>query len=217
MRLSQAANRLFSPSWIGDTIGVEHEVQLISRLLDSATVIVDQLAKCYCCPRAWRPSSSIAAARSGAESRYRSAKTAWRVDRAALTREVLIQEREEVDLRDNPNALTDGCAAMGPLPQLTGTPGRGVVRKNANAVPIRRCATVHSEVHSLHPDFGGHAVLRPVIILAVVPFFACLTMGPVPSQDKKLDKKDPLQSFEPRSGPPRGRSSWRSSPASGTW
>lgn len=46
---------------------------------------------------------------------------------------------------------------------------------------------------------------RSVLALVAVPLSAGLLAGPIQSQDKKLDKKDPLQSFEPRSKPGAGQ------------
>ena len=46
---------------------------------------------------------------------------------------------------------------------------------------------------------------RSVLALVAVPLSAGLLAGPIQSQDKKLEKKDPLQSFEPRSKPGAGQ------------
>ena len=43
------------------------------------------------------------------------------------------------------------------------------------------------------------------LIVLVVPAFACLATGTALSQNKKDDKKDPLQSFEPKSKPGAGQ------------
>jgi hypothetical protein len=48
-------------------------------------------------------------------------------------------------------------------------------------------------------------VLRATLVLLVIPLFACLAASTARPQDKKNDKKDPLQSFEPKSKPGAGQ------------
>lgn len=48
-------------------------------------------------------------------------------------------------------------------------------------------------------------MLRSTMAMLVVPIFACLAAAPAQPQDKKDDKKDPLQSFEPKSKPGAGQ------------
>lgn len=48
-------------------------------------------------------------------------------------------------------------------------------------------------------------MLRPLLIAFLVPLSAVLLAGPAASQDKKDDKKDPLQAFEPKSKPGAGQ------------
>ena len=46
---------------------------------------------------------------------------------------------------------------------------------------------------------------RSVVVFALASIFSTLAIGPIQAQNPKLDKKDPLQSFEPRSKPGAGQ------------
>src|SRR5207249_85828 len=99
-----------------------------------------------------------------------------------------------------------------PVPGLDAEAGARVARRPRQDAPLRRRTLQEGtgqlpdarSVRLTPPRTGGPPVPRLVLALAA-PALACLLAGPTPAQEKKDDRKNPLQSFEPKSKPGAGQ------------